>query len=127
MKNPNANSDTIARKYMDSLVIEERVLGAVRPSTKVNFLGKEFDTPIMAGALSHLKNGMAPYAEGARQANAVACIGMGDNETLGACLETGASVIKVIKPYADHDEIFSRLRYAEEHGVHRLHKAALLS
>ena len=117
MKNPNANSDIIARKYMDSLVIEERVLGAVRPNTKVRFLGEDFDTPIMAGALSHLKGGMAGYAEGARRAGAVACIGMGDNDTLGACLETGARVIKVIKPYADRDEVFSRIRYAEEHGA----------
>ena len=28
MKNPNANSDQIARKYLDSLVVEQRVLGA---------------------------------------------------------------------------------------------------
>ena len=117
MKNQNGNSDQIARKYMDSLVIEERVLGAVKPSTKVRFLGEEFDTPIMAGALSHLKNGMGIYAEGARLAGAVACIGMGDNETLDACLETGAKVIKIIKPYADREEIFSRIRYAEEHGA----------
>ncbi|MBQ1366562.1 MAG: alpha-hydroxy-acid oxidizing protein [Firmicutes bacterium] len=117
MKNPNANSDKIARKYMDSLVIEERVLGAVPPTSSVTFLGEEFATPIMAGALSHLKNGMAPYAEGARLAGAVCCIGMGDNETFGECIKTGARVIKVIKPYADREEIFSRLRYAEEHGA----------
>ena len=117
MKNPNGNSDVIARRYMDSLVVEERVLGDVIPSAKVTLLEKEFDTPIMAGALSHLKNGMAPYADGTRLAGAAACIGMGDNETLGACLDTGASVIKVIKPYADREEIFSRLRFAEEHGA----------
>ena len=81
MNNPNADSDKIARKYMDSLIIEGRVLGAEKPSAKVTFLGTEFSTPIMAGALSHLKPGMAGYAEGARQAGAVACIGMGDNET----------------------------------------------
>ncbi|MBQ9300304.1 MAG: alpha-hydroxy-acid oxidizing protein, partial [Clostridia bacterium] len=45
------------------------------------------------------------------------CIGMGDNETLGSCLDTGANVIKIIKPYADREEIFSRIRYAEEHGA----------
>ena len=45
MKNPNANSDLIARKYMDSLVIEERVLGAVRPSSKVTFSEKNLIRP----------------------------------------------------------------------------------
>lgn len=117
MKNPNGNSDAIARKYMDSLVIEERLLGAVTPSAKVTFLGREFETPLMAGALSHLPNGMAGYADGARRAGAVACIGMGDLETLGSCLDTGASVVKIIKPYSDREEIFSRIRYAEEHGA----------
>ena len=117
MKNTNANSDIIARKYMDSLVIEERVLGAVRPDSGVTFLGERFSSPIMAGALSHLKSGMAGYAEGARLAGAACCIGMGDNETLGACLATGAKVIKIIKPYADREEIFSRIRYAEENGA----------
>ena len=117
MKNPNANSDIIARKYMDSLVIEERVLGAVRPDAAVTFLGERFSSPIMAGALSHLKPGMAGYAEGARLAGVACCIGMGDNETLGACLATGAKIIKIIKPYADREEIFSRIRYAEEHGA----------
>ncbi len=117
MKNPNMNSDQIARKYMDRLVVEERVLAAVKPSTKTAFLGHVFDTPIMAGALSHLKNGMAPYAEGARLAGAAAFIGMGDNDTLKACLDTGAKVVKVIKPYADREEIFSRIRFAEENGA----------
>ena len=117
MKNANANSDLIARKYMDSLVIEQRVLGAATPCAEVTFLGRTFSTPIMTGALSHLKDGMAGYAHGAQMANAACCIGMGDNETLGSCLDTGASVIKVIKPYADREEIFSRIRYAEEHGA----------
>lgn len=117
MKNPNANSDLIARRYMDSLLIEQRIFGAVTPDAHVRFLGEEFDTPVMTGALSHLKGGMAGYAEGARLAGAACCIGMGDNETLGQCLDTGARVIKIIKPYADRDEIFSRLRYAEEHGA----------
>lgn len=117
MNNPNANSDTIARRFMDSLLVENRVLGAARPSARVSFLGREFETPVMPGALSHLKRGMAGYAEGARLAGAACCIGMGDNEALGACLDTGASVVKIIKPYADRDEIFSRLRYAEEHGA----------
>ncbi len=117
MKNAHANSDAIARKLMDSLVVEQRVLGAVTPSAKVTFLGKEFDTPIMAGALSHLKGGMAGYAAGAHRAGAVACIGMGDIETLAGCLDTGASVLKVIKPYADREEIFSRIRFAEAHGA----------
>ncbi|MBR0515071.1 MAG: hypothetical protein IJK06_12580 [Clostridia bacterium] len=104
MKNQNANSDVIARKYMDSLVIEERVLGAVRPDAGVTFLGERFTSPIMAGALSHLKPGMAGYAEGARLAGVACCIGMGDNETLGASMmyRTNAADVKHIDPAVIH-------------------------
>ena len=117
MKNPNGNSDKIARKYLDSLIIEERILGAVTPSSDVTFLGRHFSTPVMGAALSHLQGGMAGYAKGVHMAGAACCIGMGDNETLGSCLDTGASIVKIIKPYADREEIFSRIRYAEEHGA----------
>ena len=117
MNNPNGNSDLIARRYMDSLVIEQRVLGAEEPDTAVRFLGRDFATPLMGAALSHLKGGMAGYAEGARLAGAATCIGMGGNEELGACIATGAAVVKIVKPYADRAEIFSRLRCAEERGA----------
>ncbi len=116
-ENKNADSIRIARKYLDSLVVEGRILGAVHPSTRLCVLGAEFETPIMTGALSHLKGGMAGLAEGARAAGALCSVGMGDNDSLGKVLATGAKVIKVIKPYADREEIFSRIRFAEEHGA----------
>ena len=31
---PNGNSDIIARRYMDRLIIEERVLGSVQPALR---------------------------------------------------------------------------------------------
>lgn len=43
-----ANSILIARKYLDSLVVEGRILGACHPTCKVNILGEEFDTLSMA-------------------------------------------------------------------------------
>lgn len=116
-KNKNADSIQIARKYLDSLVVEGRILGAVHPTSRVTVLGTEFETPIMTGALSHLKKGMAGYAQGAKQAGALCSVGMGDNESLGEVLATGAKVIKVMKPYADQEEIYGRIKFAEEHGV----------
>ena len=117
IRNKNSNSMDIARKYLDSLVIEGRILGSVHPSTKTSFLGMEFDTPVMGAALSHLKPGMAGYAEGLKKANAFCSVGMGENDDFEKVLATGAKVMKVIKPYADPEEIFSRIRFAEEHGA----------
>ena len=115
MANLPGDSIQIAREYMDSLLVESRLLGAVRPIARFDFLGETFDTPIMTAALSHID--LVAMAEGAASAGAAVSIGMGDNETLGAVINTGAKVMKIIKPYEDHDEIYSRIRYAEENGA----------
>ena len=111
----NEDSITIARKYMDSLVVESRIIGAERPSSKVTFCGFTFDTPIMTAALSHLD--LKSMAEGAAMLNAPVSIGMGDNAELKSVLDTGAHVMKVIKPYKDKDEILSRIEFARENGA----------
>ena len=109
------DSIKIAREYMDSLCVESRLLGAVKPCAELELLGYRFETPIMTGALSHID--LVGMAEGARLAGAPVSIGMGDNETLDTVLKTGAKVIKIIKPYADRDEIYGRLRFAKERGA----------
>ena len=109
------DSVQIARMYMDSLLVESRIVGAVRPDTAFRFLGETFSMPVMTAALSHLD--LVSMAEGARQAGACVSIGMGGNEEMGRVLATGAKVMKIIKPYADEKEIMSRIEYAEEHGA----------
>ncbi len=109
------NSIKIARDYMDSLLVESRIIGAVRPDSNIRFLGNDFRTPIMTAALSHID--LVGMAEGAMAAGAPVSIGMGDNEEMGRVLKTGAKVMKIIKPYKDRDEIFSRLKFAKENGA----------
>ena len=101
--------------YMDSLLVESRVVGAVRPDTAFRFLGETFEMPLMTAALSHLD--LVSMAEGAKQAGAPVSIGMGGNEEMGKVLATGAKVMKIIKPYADEREILSRIEYAEANGA----------
>ena len=109
------DSVQIARMYMDSLLVESRIVGAVKPDTSFRFLGETFSMPIMTAALSHLD--LVSMAEGARQAGACVSIGMGGNEETGKVLSTGAKVMKIIKPYADEKEILDRIAYAEENGA----------
>ena len=109
------DSVKIARMYMDSLLVESRIVGAEQPDTAFRFLGETFETPVMTAALSHID--LAGMAEGAKQAGAPVSIGMGPNEELGAVLATGAKVMKIIKPYADPKEILSRIEYAEANGA----------
>ena len=109
------DSIRIAREYMDSLLVESRIIGAAKPTTQFSFLGNVFETPIMTAALSHID--LKGMAEGALLTGAAVSIGMGGNDTLGEVLSTGAKVMKIIKPYADREEIFSRIRYAERMGA----------
>lgn len=117
MSNQKSDSIQIARQFLDSLVVEGRIIGSEHPTSRVTVLGMDFETPIMTGALSHLKRGMAGLAEGAKIAGALCSVGMGDNDSLGEVLATGAKVIKIIKPYAGRDNIFSRIHFAEAHGA----------
>ena len=100
---------------MDQLLVESRIIGATRPTTKTKLCGIEFDTPIMTAALSHVD--LVEMAEGAKRLNAPVSIGMGSNEELRSVLETGAHVMKIVKPYKDKDEILSRIEFARENGA----------
>ncbi len=113
----SGDSEAINRRYLDHLLVEGRIVGAVHPSAKTELFGQVFDTPVMTAALSHLKPGMPALAEAAKLANAACCIGMGDCAELEAVLKTGAKVIKIVKPYADEKAVLSRLLCAEQNGA----------
>ena len=62
------DSIAINRRYLDSLLVEGRIVGAVHPNAETVLLGHSFDTPVMTAALSHLKPGMPSLAEAAKLA-----------------------------------------------------------
>ena len=121
MERKSTSSDVITRAYLDSLLVEVRHLDAVLPSTKMTVYDKTFTTPVATAALSHMHrqypNGMAEMAKGAHEAGALVFSGMGPQEELEGMIETGASVIKIIKTYADRQSIYEKIRHAEEHGA----------
>ena len=118
------DSNQITRDYLDSLLIETRYMNSALPDTTLRLYGEVFATPIMTAAFSHLdyiyddgRRGMAEMAKGAFAANAVMWAGMGDEAEMSAMTETGARVIKIIKPYADSEMIFRQIKAAEQCGV----------
>lgn len=120
-KRRTGSSDVITRAYLDSLLLEVRHMDAVLPSTKLTLYGRKFSTPVATAALSHLervcKNGMAEMAGGACASGAIVFSGMGPKEELEAMVATGASVIKIIKPYEDRESIYDKIRHAENCGA----------
>ena len=121
MERKSTSSDVITRAYLDSLLVEVRHLDAVLPSTEMTVYGKTFATPVATAALSHMHrqypDGMAEMAKGAHEAGALVFSGMGSQEELEGMIKTGASVIKIIKTYADRQSIYDKIRHAEEHGA----------
>jgi len=121
MERKSTSSDVITRAYLDSLLVEVRHLDAVMPSTEMTVYGKTFQTPVATAALSHMhrqrENGMAEMAKGAHEAGALVFSGMGPQEELEGMIATGASVIKIIKTYADRQSIYDKIRHAEAHGA----------
>lgn len=115
------DSDRLTRDYFESLLVEMRHIDGREPDTSFTLYGETFATPVMTAALSHLdhlyENGMVEIAKGARDAGAVNWVGMGEKEELTEITATGAKTIKIIKPYADNKEVFSRIEQAEKCGV----------
>lgn len=116
-----ASSDTITRQYLDSLLLEVRHLDAVLPEISFSCFGKTFSAPLTTGALSHLhqvcNQGMQQMAQGAAMAGVIAFSGMGPCEELAQMVDTGASVIKIIKTYQDRDLILQKVKHAESCGA----------
>ena len=114
------DSNIITREYFDSLLVETRYLGSDLPDTKMSLFGKEFATPVMTAALSHLHkvcdNGMREFAKGAKDANAACFVGMLEDSELEDMLSTGADMIKIIKPHEDDSLIFHKLEHAVSNG-----------
>lgn len=123
VKNP-ASAKEITRAYFDSLLLEMRLMDSNIPDTELQLYGKKFNTPIMTAALSHLgtfhpdmPSGMVQYAQGATLSNAVHWIGMGSEEEFEAVMNTGASTIRIIKPYENEEKIFEQIHNAEKYGA----------
>ena len=116
------NSNRITRAYLDSLLIETRYMDAEVPETTLELYGQKLPFPILTAALSHLDHFMFPgaadaLAQGAAEAGAALMYGMAEEEEIERLASAGASMIEIIKPYADRELIFRKIRHAENLGL----------
>ena len=116
------NSNRITRAYLDSLLIETRYMDAEVPETDLELYGQQLPFPILTAALSHLDHFMFPgaadaLAQGAAEAGAALMYGMAEEEEIERLASAGAPMIEIIKPYADRELIFRKIRHAENLGL----------
>lgn len=118
------DANLINRSYLDSLLVETRMIGSVLPNLSTTIFGQEFATPIMMPAFSHLnkvgEGGRMPmeeYAEAAKQLGALNWVGMEPDDVFSDIAAVGAPTVRIIKPFANHDLILSQIASAEEAGA----------
>ena len=116
------NSNRISRAYLDSLLIETRYMDSDFPVIDFELYGAKAASPIMTAALSHLDHFMYPgaadaLAKGAKDAGAILWYGMAPDEEIERLAAFGAPMIEIIKPYADREKIFRKIRHAEKLGL----------
>ena len=119
-----SDTNIITQKYMDSILIEEKIIDSVVASTETEFLGETFSSPVMMPAFSHLKNyngreltGLEEYSIAAKNANILNFCGMMENDMFVKIVATGAKTIRIVKPYADNGKVRDQMQYAESVGA----------
>lgn len=118
------DANEMTRKYLDDILVEERLIGSTVSDTTFNIWGKSYSTPITTPAFSHLPsyaegrdNGLIEYSRAMSQMNAMNWVGMGDNDKIAPVMDACEGTVRIIKPYADRDKIFSQIDNAKEHGA----------
>ena len=119
-----SDANVITKQYMDSILIEERIIDSVVADTSVDFLGETFSSPVMMPAFSHLKNyndreltGLEEYSLAAKNANILNFCGMMENDMFAKIADTGARTVRIVKPYADNGKVRDQMQYAESAGA----------
>ena len=119
-----SDANVITEKYMDSILIEERLIDSVVADTSIDFLGAKFDSPIMTPAFSHLGNyngreytGLEEYSMAAKECNILNFCGMMENDQFKKIADTGAKTVRIVKPYADNGKVKDQMQYAETVGA----------
>ncbi len=123
-RNNPADANAINREFLDEILVEMRILDAVKADTTFEIFGKTFSSPIMTPAFSHLhKTGadgltqMEEYAKAAAELNAVNMAGMESNESFEKISAACPGTIRIIKPYADKALVYKELEHAKEQGA----------
>ncbi len=119
-----SDANVITEKYMDSILVEERLIDSVVADTSTTFLGETFSMPVFTPAFSHLKEfngrektGLEEYSIAAKESNILNFCGMMENDQFRKIMDTGAKTVRIVKPYADHAKVLDQMQFAEDAGA----------
>lgn len=112
------------RQYLDSLFFIPSFIDIPEADTGVNLFGKQLKTPAFCSAISRNpyipsyipKSCVTDVGNVMARMGALMMIGIGGSDELQKTVDTGASVVKIIKPYHDIDLIYNKARDAVSRG-----------
>ncbi|MDO4523193.1 MAG: alpha-hydroxy-acid oxidizing protein, partial [Eubacteriales bacterium] len=114
-----ADANAINREYLDSILVEMRIMDAVKADTTLEIFGKTFSSPIMTPAFSHLHQvgadgltQMEEYSKAAAQLNVANLAGMESNDSFEKISAQCPGTIRIIKPYADKALVYREMEQA---------------
>ena len=109
------------RNYLDSLFFETKLLDTGEADTSLTLFGVKLKTPVFASPMGVSINNIAStamndIARGVGNAGSLMMIGFGNSKELQGVIDTGAPVVKIVKPYQNTELIFKKVRDAESRG-----------
>ena len=108
------------RELLDSIFIETRFFDPVEPDTSLTLFEAKLKTPAFCSAISRTDymtdSDMVDIVRGIGKAGSMMMLGIGGSELLQSAIDTGAPVVKMVKPYRETELIYNKVRDAESRG-----------
>lgn len=113
------------RAYLDSILVEMRIIDAVKPNLTTEIFGRKYSSPLTLAALSHLnkvlpdksRKPMQEKVAAAKKMNVLNWIGMESDEDYREMVKVAGDTVRIVKPFADHERIVKELQLAEKLGA----------
>ena len=119
-----SDANVTTRNYLDQILVEMRAIDATMPDLSTEIFGRNYSTPLMMPAFSHLNKAlkgdrkpMNEYSEVANEMNILNWIGMESDEDYADIVSCGVPTVRIIKPFMDHNLILEQIAFAESHGA----------
>lgn len=108
------------RKYLDSLFFEPHYFDPVEADTGSTVFGTQLRTPLFCSPISRVEDmsetDLTDIARGVAAAGAMMMLGIGGSRELQEAIDTGAPVVKMVKPYRNTELIYEKVRESERRG-----------
>jgi len=109
-----------SRSYLDSLFFTPSFLDTGEADTSITLFGRKLKTPVFCSAISRQSfmpdSWATDVGTGVARAGSLMMLGLGGSDDLQKAIDTGAPVIKIVKPYRQSELIYQKIHDAETRG-----------